>query len=76
MREVKVLDEFKGRTSMLFCFRLFVGPQPLIRLSVLTRLTVHQDVQHRLARDQLQIRGLLRRFPPVAEVKKISNLDR
>lgn len=68
MQAVEVLDQ----TRMLCYFRLFVGPQPLIQLSVLTCLTVHQDVQHRLARDQLQIRGLLRRFPPVAEVKKMS----
>lgn len=70
IQEVKVLDEFNEWTSMLFCFRLSVGP--LIQFSVLTCLTVHQDVQHRLACDQLQIRGLLRRFPPVAKVKKMS----
>lgn len=38
---------------------------------MLTCLAVHQDVQHRLARHQLQIRGLLWRFPHVAKVRKI-----
>lgn len=71
INKLKVLDEFKGRTSVFFWFRLSVGPQALIQLSG-SCFTVHQDVQHRLAHDQLQIRGLLRRFPPVAEVKKMS----
>lgn len=71
MQKLKVSDLFKGRISMVFCFRLFdYFPQPLIQLFL--RLTVHQDVQHRLARDQLQIRGLLWGFSPVAEVETIS----
>ena len=32
-------------------------------------LAVHQDVQHRLARHQLQIRGLLRRLPDASKVR-------
>lgn len=43
----------------------------LICLSMSTCLAVHQDVQHRLACHQLQIRGLLWRFPHVAEVRKM-----
>lgn len=47
------------------------SPAPNPALCVLTCLAVHQDVQHRLARHQLQIRGLLWRFPHVAKVRKI-----
>lgn len=48
---------------------LFPAPNPA--LCVLTCLAVHQDVQHRLARHQLQIRGLLWRFPHVTKVRKM-----
>lgn len=69
----KVLFGFKGQSGSLFHFCLFIVVLALILLSVLT-LTVYQDVQHRLACHQLQIRGLLWGFPPVAEVKKMSKV--
>lgn len=36
MQEVEDLVGFKRWTSVLFCFRLFLGPLPLILPSVLT----------------------------------------
>lgn len=49
--------QVKGLTDMLFFFAFdyLFRLQFLIQLSVLACLTVHQDLQHRLERDQLQI---------------------
>lgn len=53
----KAHAQVKGLTDMLFFFAFdyLFRLQFLIQLSVLACLTVHQDLQHRLERDQLQI---------------------
>lgn len=50
---------------------IWVSLLPLIQLSVLSCLAVHQEVQHRLACHQLQIWDLLWWLPNAAKVRKI-----
>lgn len=57
--------------SVISCCYIWVSLLPLIQLYVLTCLTVHQDVQHRLARNQLQIWDLLWWLPSIAKVMQM-----
>lgn len=70
---LSAVSDFKVNRSPpwhhVFYFRVL-----LIQIFFFFFLAVHQDVQHRLARNQLQIWSLFWRLPHVAHVRKINNM--